>query len=145
MERYQKLTDRVSRLDWFDTNQLERNFASIQDPNDQFTRLTPWDEFMYDMKIHLGKRSMGWKFCWNFHKGKYYSGKESLFKYIRDGRVIDEYGKLIDNEEFIEMALNWNGIVVDEEYIKSNGISDPFANLDKEVDGLRVSPHDDFC
>ncbi len=145
MERHQKLVDRISRLDWFDAAKLERNFAEIEDPKDQFTRLTPWDEFMYDIKVHLGKRSSGWKFCWNFHHGKYYSNKESLLKYIRSGRVVDEYGELQETEEFIKMALEWDGMVVDKKYLIENKITDRFASLDKEVDGLRVSPHDDFC
>jgi len=145
MERHQKLVDRISRLDWFDAAKLERNFAEIEDPKSQFTRLTPWDEFMYDIKVHLGKRSSGWKFCWNFHHGKYYSNKESLLKYIRSGRVVDEYGELQETEEFIKMALEWDGMVVDKKYLMENKITDRFASLDKEVDGLRVSPHDDFC
>jgi hypothetical protein len=145
MERHQKLVDRISRLDWFDASKLERNFAEIEDPKNQFTRLTPWDEFMYDIKVHLGKRSSGWKFCWNFHHGKYYSNRESLLKYIRSGRVVDEYGELQETEEFIKMALEWDGMVVDKKYLMENKITDRFASLDKEVDGLRVSPHDDFC
>jgi hypothetical protein len=145
MERHQKLVDRISRLDWFDAAKLERNFAEIEDPKNQFTRLTPWDEFMYDIKVHLGKRSSGWKFCWNFHHGKYYSNRESLLKYIRSGRVVDEYGELQETEEFIKMALGWDGMVVDKKYLMENKITDRFASLDKEVDGLRVSPHDDFC
>ena len=145
MERHQKLVDRISRLDWFDAAKLERNFAEIEDPKNQFTRLTPWDEFMYDIKVHLGKRSSGWKFCWNFHHGKYYSNRESLLKYIRSGRVVDEYGELQETEEFIKMALEWDGMVVDKKYLIENKITDRFASLDKEVDGLRVSPHDDFC
>jgi len=145
MERHQKLVDRISRLDWFDAAKLERNFAEIEDPKNQFTQLTPWDEFMYDIKVHLGKRSSGWKFCWNFHHGKYYSNRESLLKYIRSGRVVDEYGELQETEEFIKMALEWDGMVVDKKYLMENKITDRFASLDKEVDGLRVSPHDDFC
>ena len=59
------------------------------------------------LKVHLGKRSRGWKFLWNFHRNKFYSNKEELLKFIREGRVFDEYGIEIDPEEFIDMALNW--------------------------------------
>jgi hypothetical protein len=73
---------------------------------------------------------MGWKFCWNFHKEKYYKDKESLLNFIRSGRVMDEYGEEMNVEEFITMALEWgqpNGLVAD-----------------KEVDGLRVSSSTEF-
>jgi hypothetical protein len=33
--------------------------------------------------------------------------ESDLFKFIRDGRVVDEYGEQIDVEEFITMALDW--------------------------------------
>ena len=107
-------------------------------------------EFMTDMQIHLGKRSMGWKFCWNFNNNKYYSNKEELLKFIRSGRVVDEYGNLQDNEEFIKMALEWgaeDGLIVDEEYMKNNEFY-RFLNkeeyYDKIIDGLRVSSSTDF-
>jgi len=33
--------------------------------------------------------------------------KIELFKFIRSGRVVDEYGEIMDVEEFIQMALDW--------------------------------------
>ena len=66
-----------------------------------------WDEFTENMNVHLGKRSVGWKFLWNFHNNEYYSDKEELFQFIRRGRVINEYSEEIPVEEFIQMALEW--------------------------------------
>jgi len=111
---------------------------------------SPWDEFTEDMSIHLGKRSMGWKFCWNFHDNKYYKNKEELLNFIRKGRVVDEYGQQIDSEEFIEMALEWgqpNGWVADKEYFESIERTSFFNSedyYDKEIDGLRVASSTDF-
>ena len=93
---------------------------------------------------------MGWKFCWNFNDNEYYSNKEELLKFIRKGRVVDEYGEQIDVEEFIEMALNWgepDGWVADKAYFESMERSSFFNNedyYDKEIDGLRVSSSTDF-
>jgi len=150
MERHQKLHDRITHLDWFDVGQLKSDFRTIENPEDEWSPLNPWDEFMTDMQIHLGKRSMGWKFCWNFNNNKYYSNKEELLKFIRSGRVVDEYGNLQDNEEFIKMALEWgaeDGLIVDEKYMKNNE-SYHFLNqekyYDKIIDGLRVSSSTDF-
>ena len=150
LERHQKLHIRISNLDWFDVSQLTNKFRTIENPNDEWSPLNAWDEFIQDIKIHLGKRSSGWKFCWNFNENKYYSNKKELLKFIREGRVINEYGELQDTEEFIEMSLNWgqpDGQVADAEYFAKNEHYH-FLNIekyyDKIIDGLRVSSSVDF-
>ena len=110
-----------------------------------------WDRFIEGTSIHLGKRSSGWKFCWNFHKDKYYSNKEELIQFVLSGRVVDEYGEQIDSQEFLDMAFAWgepDGLVADKEYFDSTNhhswMSNPSAYYDKEVDGLRVSSSTEF-
>ena len=110
-----------------------------------------WDRFIEGTSIHLGKRSGGWKFCWNFHKDKYYCNKEELIQFILSGRVVDEYGEQIDSQEFLDMAFAWgepDGLVADKEYFDSTNhhswMSNPSAYYDKEVDGLRVSSSTEF-
>jgi hypothetical protein len=115
-----------------------------------FGGITPWDEFLSDTRVHLGKRSMGWKFCWNFHDNKYYSNKQQLIDFIRSGRIVDEYGAEESPQEFLDMAFNWgepDGLTVDTEYYKNNERSSLFNDpkyYDKEIDGLRVSSSTDF-
>ena len=130
---------------------IERGFRYIDNPTDEWSSLSPWDEFIEGTSIHLGKRSGGWKFCWNFHNNQYYKDKESLLKFIRSGRVVDEYGDEMDREEFITMALEWgqpNGLVADKEYFDSTNhhswMSNPSDYFDKEIDGLRVSSSTEF-
>jgi hypothetical protein len=110
-----------------------------------------WDRFIEGTSIHLGKRSSGWKFCWNFHKDKYYSNKEELIQFVLSGRVVDEYGEQIDSQEFLDMVFAWgepDGLVADKEYFDSTNhhswMSNPSAYYDKEVDGLRVSSSTEF-
>lgn len=121
-----------------------------------FSQLSPWDIFTKDISIHLGKRSSGWKFCWNFNDKKFYSNKEELLAFIRSGRVVDEYGTEKDVEEFIEMALSWgepDGLIFDEHYViehfDKTGLGRPFTAkeeyYEKIIDGLRVSTSTDFC
>ncbi len=130
---------------------IENDFRFIDNPNDEWSSLSPWDEFVDGTNIHLGKRSSGWKFCWNFHNNQYYKDKESLLNFIRSGRVVDEYGDEMDREEFITMALEWgqpDGLVADEEYFNSTEhhrwMSNPSDYFDKEIDGLRVSSSTEF-
>ena len=81
------LVEKIMKLDMLDPSNVNNHFRVIENG---FDRLSPWDEFTNDLTVHLGKRSSGWKFCWNFHDGKYYSNKEELFEFIRSGRVVDE-------------------------------------------------------
>ena len=113
---------------------------------------SPWSEFMDGINIHLGKRSSGWKFCWNFHKNRHYHDKESLLAFIRTGRVVNEYGEEIPTEEFIQMALDWgqpDGWVHNAEYEKrqrelGHHTWGP-SYYDTIIDGLRVSTSTEFC
>lgn len=134
---------------------IERGFPFIDPFKESWETSSPWDIFRDGTSIHLGKRSGGWKFCWNFHKNKHYSNKEELLSFIRSGRVVDEYGEEWDVEKFITMALEWeqpNGWVVNEEYRKAERLKGHgMFWLDNEkyddliIDGLRVSTSVDFC
>lgn len=58
------------------------------------------------IKIHLGKRSAGWKFLFNANRGKYYElTKEGITKFVESeasGKVEDEYGREFTIEDFWE-------------------------------------------
>ena len=149
-DRKNKLLSEIRKLD-LSPGSIERGFRVAQE--DTWDHFSPWDHFTEDISIHLGKRSHGWKFCWNFHKDKWYSNKEELLEFIRSGRVVDEYGEEQEVEEFIEMALEWgqpDGLVVNEEYElgeSKNGGRRIFYGekyWDRIVDGLRVSSSTEF-
>jgi hypothetical protein len=148
--RKEKLIKQVSELDLSIKN-FETGFG-VQIEN-SWACETPWDVFINGSCIHLGKRSGGWKFCWNFHEKKYYTDKEELLEFIRSGRVVNEYGDEMNVDEFIEMALNWgepdghtfNDAYIQKERLKGVGAfwDDP-RYYDLEIDGLRVSTSTDF-
>ncbi len=74
----------------------ERKAELIKDIADlDWDMESAWDRFTKGTSIHLGKRSAGWKFCWNFHNNKYYSNKEELIQFVLSGRVVNEYGDKI--------------------------------------------------
>jgi hypothetical protein len=151
-DKYLELAEQVSSMDIFSPGQIYNEFRTIEKG---FERWSPWDNFIDGLNIHIGKRSGGWKFLWNFQDGKFYTNKEELLKFIRSGRIVDEYGELQDTEEFIKMALEWcqpDGYVLDENYIdeqrKQPNYRPSFINMsnyyDKEIDGLRVSSSVEF-
>jgi hypothetical protein len=152
MERKQKvLIQQVTNLK-LTPGDIECGFRVPID--DQWNSESPWDTFINGTNIHLGKRSSGWKFCWNFHDKKYYTNKEELLEFIRSGRVVDEYGDEQEVEEFITMALEWgepDGLVLDEKYRKEQrkkgmgSFWDSPTYDDLIIDGLRVSSATEFC
>jgi len=108
-----------------------------------------WDRFTEGTSIHLGKRSGGWKFCWNFHDNKYYSNKEELIQFVLSGRVVNEYGDEIEPQEFLDMAFEWSqpdGLIIDEKWTRENSswLPNPQDYADKIIDGLRVSISTEF-
>ena len=129
---------------------IEGGFRFIS-PRKDWEWFDPWEMFMEDMSVHLGKRSMGWKFCWNFHDNKYYDNKETLIEYALSGRVVNEYGEEINSQEFLDMAFDLgepDGWVHDEKYeelqrLEGGHVWGP-KHYDKIIDGLRVSSSTDF-
>jgi hypothetical protein len=149
-KRRDRLQSRIRTMEMTPGN-IERNMAYMNNPKDEWSMLSPWDEFIEDSNVHLGKRSGGWKFCWNFHEDKYYKDKATLEAFIRSGRVVDEYGEELSAEEFITMAMEWgqpDGWDMQTYYIEnpSHRISwvDYSKHADRYVDGLRISSSTDF-
>ena len=150
-ERKYKLLEGVANLD-MSPSMIERSFA--EPISDSWEHESVWDKFIDGTKVHLGKRSSGWKFCWNFHNNKYYSNKEELLAFIRSGRVVDEYGDEQNIEEFIKMALEWgeaDGLVVNKEYRDQQWLkarTDLWLDSEKYddliIDGLRISSSTEF-
>jgi len=151
-KRKEKLIQDVTNIELTPIN-IERNFDEPIEGTWNWDNA--WNRFIDESRIHLGKRSGGWKFTWNFHNDKYYSNKEELLSFIRSGRVVNEYGDLIDNEEFIKMALEWgqpDGAVYNKEYTDKMRVenknyypfSDDTSYYSKIIDGLVVSSSTDF-
>jgi len=144
--RKTKLVESTNNIDVSPAN-IGVEFKTIPIKNSQ-SSLSPWDEFTEDVKIHLGKKSIGWKFLWNFNNKKFYKDKESLLNFIRSGRVINEYGEEIDFEEFITIALEWGKDGLDaESYRKKHPRQYHYDFEESEVyiDDLRFAPYSDFC
>lgn len=150
IKRKEQLIKDIDGL-FLDPASIERDFQEY--PDDSYESTSCWDRFLDGMSIHLGKRSGGWKFCWNFNNNKYYSNKEELLAFIRSGRIVDEYGTEHEVEEFIEMALTWgepDGLVMNEEYERKELDRNPSRYFhgkeywDLNIDGLRVSTSTQF-
>lgn len=148
--RHENLKERVNNLFWVnDPGLIKRGFCTIKGES-EWDKISCWAEFTQDASVHLGERSGGWKFCWNFHKDKYYRDKETLLAFINSGRVVDEYGTEFTPDEFLEMAFSWctDGWDTQSYYKEQPGdrISwiDYSQHADTYVDGLRISSSINF-
>jgi hypothetical protein len=143
-QRKVKLIEDVSNLE-LSPSMVESRFTNIEKG---FDRYSAWDIFTEGTSIHLGKRSGGWKFLWNFNDKKYYSNKEELFQFIRSGRIVDEYGTEMGVEEFITMSLEWgqpdglDGETYRRQHPRQYHYD--FEKKEEYIDGLRVSSYTDF-
>ena len=84
-QKKSKLIEDIKNLD-ISPSSIIFNFKIV---GETFEQISYWDEFTENTSIHLGKRSGGWKFLWNFHDNKYYSNKEELFNFIKYGRIVE--------------------------------------------------------
>ena len=108
------------------------------------------DDFIYEVKefarqyineIHIGKRSYGWQFLWDYHGGKYYrSSLEDIKKFLSnpDYEIVDEYGETYTFEQF------FNEKVGKSLYEGKNGLEEGLSSHFFISDGLRFSSHEDF-
>jgi hypothetical protein len=147
IKREQKMRMRLEAMDVINPGDISRGFRTIS--VGEWDEISLWYEFLEGTNIHLGKRSGGWKFIWDWNNGKYYKTKEELFEFIRNGRVVDEYGQQIDVEEFITMALDWgkeDGWDSETYYKEHPERITPWSSEKHEeyIDGLRVSTCTDF-
>jgi hypothetical protein len=144
-ERKQRLLKEVNNIS-LDIISISNNFRTTIKMDDYSQVTNPWERFTDGVKIHLGKKSIGWKFIWNFHHNKYYYNKESLFDFISTGRIINEYGEEIDINEFKEISLNWNKDGYDaEKYSQEHKVYYNYNDChEKYIDGLRVSTSTEF-
>jgi hypothetical protein len=147
LERKELLIQRAQNLD-INSSNIACEFRNIKKMDRDWDAFNMWDDFTKDMLVHIGKRSSGWKFLWNFNKKAYYGDREELFQFLRRGRVVNEYYEEIDVEEFITMALEWgqpDGYDLNA-YYKKHPRQYHYDYIEKEsyIDGLRVSPSTDF-
>jgi hypothetical protein len=144
-ERKERLLKEINNIS-LDTMSISNNFRTAIKMDDYNQGTNPWERFTDGVEVHLGKKSIGWKFIWNFHHNKYYYDKESLFEFISTGRIINEYGEEIDINQFKEISLEWNKDGYDaEKYSQEHKVY--YNNYDcyeKYIDGLRVSTSTEF-
>lgn len=94
------------------------------------------------IEIHLGKRSFGYQFLWNYHGNRYYSANfEDIKSFISnpDYEIIDEYGQVFTVEQFLNEEIGSSL------YTGKNGLEDGPNSYFFISDGLRFSTSEYFA
>jgi hypothetical protein len=115
---------------------------------------------IYDIKennvIHLGKRSAGWQFLWDFNNGKFFaSNLKSIEHFLNTGGgyIEDEYGERFTTDQFFKDEIV-DCLYKDERHCDIAGYQKQhpeeghyYTPINEEFisDGLRFSRHTDFC
>jgi hypothetical protein len=108
--------------------------------------------------VHLGKRSYGWQFLWDYHEGKFFKDNlQSIQEYLKNGggEIQDECGEKITIDDFFNDEIK-SCLYKDDTHdtLESYYAKDPTRNKwgvrpSREEfiskDGLRFSKNEDFC
>ena len=109
-------------------------------------------------KIHLGKRSYGWQFLWDYHGGKFFEDNlQSIQEYLKNsgGEIQDECGEKITVENFFNDELK-SCLYKDDTHDTLESYYAKYPERDRwgispsreefiSKDGLRFSKNQDFC
>ena len=99
----------------------------------------------FEKEIHLGKRSYGCQFLWDYHDGKYFnSNLNSIKEFLSQDDIIihDEYGNFYEVEQLFNDELA-NCLYKDA--MHDDGMDGEYSEYYfKSEDGLRFSKFEDF-
>ena len=110
-------------------------------------------------RVHIGKKSHGWKFFFNHNDWKYFpESREYLNAFLSQCNILDEYGSNISLEEFWDIATHKEGEIDNKEYFTNwdkynvdsfSGEALPkpnlhYGDLEEYHDGLLFSTSTDF-
>lgn len=99
----------------------------------------------FEKKIHLGKRSYGWQFLWDYHDGKYFEPNlKSIKEFLSQDDIViyDEYDNFYDvNQLFIDELSS----CLYSDAMHDDGMNGEYSEYYfKSEDGLRFSKFEDF-
>lgn len=102
------------------------------------------DNFEFEQEIHLGKRSYGWQFLWDYHNGKYFNPNlESIKGFLlqKDIVIYDEYGNFYTTDQLFNDEI---ASCLYKDSMHDDGMNGEYAEYYFKSDGLRFSKFEDF-
>lgn len=71
----------------------------------------------YDTEYHIGKSSYGWSFSFHGYREERLVSWDTWKEFLKDRRIVDEYGDLIDYDEFVKMIETFKS----PDYVREDG------------------------
>ena len=115
------------------------------------------EEITKNNSIHLGKRSCGWQFLWDYHNGRFYKDNLNSIKEFIDtsgGYIENEYGEKFTSDEFFNDEIK-DCLYKDEKHCDSKSYQEkhPYEHhyyMPSDIefissDNLRFSSSEDFA
>ena len=141
--------EKISRRQRSKIKSLLREYIGLVDKVDtacDFHELhSKYNEMISDIipeRVHLGKRSYGWQFLWDYHDGRYFKANlESIKKFLKDKIIVDENNEVFSLDQFL------NEEIADYLYNTDGKLYDCVELLPSYYfisDGLRFSKSEDF-
>ena len=141
--------EKISRRQRSKIKSLRREYIGLVDKVDTACDLhelhSKYNEIILDIipeRVHLGKRSYGWQFLWDFHDGRYFKANlESIKKFLKDKIIFDENNEVFSLDQFL------NEEIADYLYNTDGKLYDCVELLPSYYfisDGLRFSKSEDF-
>ena len=141
--------EKISRRQRSKIKSLLREYIGLVDKVDTACDLhelhSKYNEMILDIipeKVHLGKRSYGWQFLWDYHDGRYFKANlESIKEFLKDKIIVDENNEVFSLDQFL------NEEIADYLYNTDGKLHDCVKLLLSYYfisDGLRFSKSEDF-
>lgn len=83
-------------------NQFPQSFT-VNSHDELEALIETLSELSTQTRIHLGKKSFGWKFLGQWNGGKYYQTREQFEVFVQTLQIKNEYGNDITFEEFKDL------------------------------------------
>lgn len=94
-------------------------------------------------QIHLGKRSYGWQFLWDYHDAKYFDANLNSIKiFLEDKIIYDEYDRVFSLDAFLKDELG--NCLYNKDGKLDDGMNGHYSSRYFLSDGLRFSKFEDF-
>lgn len=94
-------------------------------------------------EIHLGKRSSGWQFLWEYYDGKYYDANLNSIKiFLEDKIIYDEYDRVYSLDAFLNDEIGY--CLYNKDGKLDDGMNGNYSSHYFLSDGLRFSRFEDF-
>ena len=141
--------EKISRKHRSKIKSLLREYIGLVDKADTACDLhelhSKYNKMISDIipeKVHLGKRSHGRQFLWDYHDGRYFKANlGSIKEFLKDKIIVDENNEVFSLDQF------FNEEIVDYLYNTDGKLHDCVELLPSYYfisDGLRFSKSEDF-